>query len=258
MNDVPAVTTKPRRGFFRLLGGVLISPRNTFTYLREHGGRAWLLVAALLLLLSSLPPLVGGPVQARETRQQIMDNLENQPGMPTDVDMEQVAAMTASPIFTTVIPTVGAVLALLFSWLLWSGALYLLAAMTGGRGSFGQLLPVVVWATLPYGLRSLAQTIYIATTDSLINTPGLSGFVQSESTDPFALPSTETAVLESLLGQVEIYLFWYLALLVIGLMAVMQVSKRKALGLVITVWAIFLLFRLLGIVVSNSLASGFM
>lgn len=33
MNDVPAVTTSPRRAFFRLLGGVFISPRDTFTYL---------------------------------------------------------------------------------------------------------------------------------------------------------------------------------------------------------------------------------
>lgn len=261
MNETTMVETIPKRGFISLAGGILIRPRATFAYLRERGGRAWLLAAILLLALSSLPPLVSGPIHAQEARERIIQQFESQPAFGGgEVDIDQVASFAASPLVTTVIPTIGAVFGLFFSWLLWGGALYLLAAMTGGRGGFGQTLQIVVWASVPYGLRYLLQTSYIGLTGALIETPGLSGFAQQPQPEgmAFAPPRIELQLLSRLLEQAEIYLFWYLALLVMGLIVMAQLPQRKAVWLVVAVWAVFLLLRLLEVVITGSLTGGFM
>jgi hypothetical protein len=260
MSDITVQQVARRRGFLGLLGGVLIAPRVTFGYLREYGGRAWLGVAAILLILSALPPIVSGPIQGRQARELVIQQLESQPNMAGEINVEQAAAFATSPIFTTIVPTSGAIIGLLLGWLLWSGALYLLTSITGGRGSFSQMFQVIVWATVPYGIRSLLQTAYVSVTGNLVQNAGLSGFIQTAQATPgiYTPVRTELLVLSQLLGQIEIYLFWYLALLTIGLVVMVQLPRRKATGLVLTVWLVFLLLRLVGAAVSSSLSGGFM
>lgn len=262
MSDVNTVQVEPRRTFVGLLWGILAAPHATFTYLRERGGRTWLVMAAILIVLSILPPVISAPISARQTREIMMEQLESQPAFPgaAEVDIEQATAFSTSPLITTVIPAVGAILGRIFGWLLWSGSLYLLSSMTGGRGSFSQIWQVVVWASAPYGLRSLLQSIYVGATGTLVANPGLSGFVswpQPEGAVTFTPPGLDQLVLRDVLAQLELYLFWYLALVAIGLMVMLQLPRRKAIGLVLTAGSLFLLLRLLGTLITGSVASGF-
>ena len=249
--------------FFGMVWGVLAKPRQTFATLRGSS-RAWIFMALICIILAVLPTIASGPITAQQTRQQLADQFENQPGFASGgVDAEQAASFATSPILTTVVPAVLTAFGRIISWLLWCGSLYLLASMVGGRSTFGQMLQVVVWAWLPYALRSILQTVYITATQTLIAHPGLSGFAGAPTPDPsnaFAteLPSTGTAVLQAFLGQIDIYLFWNLALLVIGITAVTKLSWRKSIGLVLIVWAVFMAVRLVGTAVSTSLASGFL
>jgi hypothetical protein len=249
-----------------MVWGVLAKPRATFATLRHGSGRAWILMAVLGMILVTLPTIASAPVNARQaeqTREQLREQFQNQPGFEEGgAEIEQVTSFATSPILTTVLPAVLAVIGRVFGWLIWSGALYLLASMVGGLSSFVQMLQVVIWAWLPYALRSILQAIYITATQTLIANQGLSGFAGMPTPDPgnpFAveMPSTGTAVLHAFLGQIDIYLFWYLALLVLGITAVTKLSRRKSIGLVLIVWVVFMAVRLIGTAVSTSLASGF-
>ncbi|MBK8902600.1 MAG: YIP1 family protein [Anaerolineaceae bacterium] len=257
----PVTSDSPH--FFGMVWGVLAKPRITFATLRDGRSRAWILMSLVGIILAMLPVIASGPISAQATRQQLEDQFANQPGFASGVDAEQAASFATSPILTTVVPAVLGAFGRIISWLLWSGSLYLLASMVGGRSTFGQLLQVVVWAWLPYALRSIVQAVYITATQTLIANQGLSGFAGMPTPDPsnpFAaeLPSAGTAVLYAFLGQIDIYLFWHLALLVIGITAVTKLSRRKSIGLVLIVWAVFMAVRLVGTAVSTSLASGFL
>lgn len=258
----PVTSDSPN--FFGMVWGVLAKPRITFATLRDSRSRAWILMALLSIVLVTLPEIAKGPVTAQLSRQQFEEQFEDQPGIEAGgINAEQAASIATSPILTTVLPAVFAAFGRVIGWLLWCGSLYLLASMVGGRSTFGQMLQVVIWAWLPYALRSVLQAVYITATQTLIANPGLSGFAGAppvDASNPFAaeLPSTGTAVLQSFLGQIDIYLFWHLALLVIGITAVTKLSRRKSIGLVLIVWTVFMAVRLVGTAVSTNLASGFL
>ncbi len=259
----PPVTGESPR-FFGMVWGVLAKPRQAFATLRDSRSRAWILMALVGIIVVTLPIIASGPVSAQLTRQQLAEQFENQPGFEAGgINADQAASIATSPILTTVLPAVFAAFGRVISWLLWGGSLYLLASMVGGSSSFLQMVQVVIWAWLPYALRSIVQAIYITATQTLIANQGLSGFAGMpvvDTSNPFAveLPSTGTAVLYTFLGQIDLYLFWHLALLVIGITAVTKLSRRKSIGLVLIVWTVFMAVRLVGTAVSTNLASGFL
>lgn len=245
-----AEQTTAKRGWASLLVGILFRPKQAFEYIRENGGRGWLLTAVLLLILTALPTVVAGPLlqeQAREAFLEAQAQFEPPPEFerPEGFDEEGVPDAIGSPLFTVVLPAVGQVVSvIIFTWLLWGGAVHLLSMMSGGRNSFGQLLQTAVWAWLPYGLRNLLQTIYILATGQLIENPGLSGFAPLDTTELFAAPDPGQLALNRLLSFIDIYLFWNIALLVIGLGIMAQFSRRKSLGIVLIVWSVFTLLSL--------------
>lgn len=256
----PSLETKSP-GFFGMVWGVLVKPRATFATLQGNG-RSWIIIALLGMIFVTLPLIASSPITTQQTRELMQEQFENQPGFGAGgVDVEQAATFATSPIITIVVPAVFSAFGRAIGWLVWGGALYLLASMVGGRSRFIQVLKVVIWAWLPYGLRSIVQAIYITVSQKLIAHPGLSGFAGApvpDLSDPFStMPSMGTAVLQTFLGQIDIYLFWNLALLVIGITAVTQLSRRKSIGLVLIVWVLFMVVRLIGTAVSTSLASGF-
>jgi len=105
-----------------------------------------------------------------------------------------------------------------------------------------------VWTWLPYVLRGLLKTAYILVSGELIVNPGLSGFVQgNHPTGETVLvpPSLGQTVLQALLGQVDLFLFWNLTLLVIGVMVVARLPRRKAALVTLGVW---LLLTALGLI----------
>lgn len=255
-----AVAPSSSVSFFRLLRLILIRPRQGFAAIAERSGRAWMIMALLGLGLATLPAIVSGPVRA----QQIRETFESQdfrealpPGAETPEDFDP-ASVAASPVITILFPAAGAVIGLLFGWVLWSGALHLIGSLVGGRNSFLNVLRTVIWAWVPYGLRSMLQTIYIGISGNLIENPGLSGFVNSgpPPETPFAVtpPSTGVLALRAFLEQIDLFLFWHLALLVIGMMAVAKLPRRKALGVVLGIWALVILLRVVFAAASGGLA----
>ncbi|MCA9925509.1 MAG: YIP1 family protein [Anaerolineales bacterium] len=256
-----AVVTAPRQHFFSLLVGMIISPRKSFSTIGEGNGRSWIIMALLGMVLVTLPVIVAGPI----TRQQIIDTLAEQEfvlpeGAEAPADFDPTA-FAASPITTTIVPAAFGAIGLVFGWVIWSGAFHLISSMAGGRNSFLQMLQIVIWSWVPYGIRNLVQTIYIATSGTLIEHPGLSGFVNTgpPPENPFAAtpPAPGILALQSFLQQIDIYLFWNFALITIGIMVIAKLPRRKAMGVILVVWAVFTLIRVGGAAAMGGLAGAF-
>ncbi len=251
--------------FWRILWGIIRKPRRTFEYLRDRPHRAWLWMAALALLASLLPVLASAPISTRIAKEAMQQNLENireqNPGMTPEQEA-QMLGFAANPLFTTIIPGVGAVVFALLGWLIWSGAIHLLSTMMGGGETFGQIWRVVIWSQVPFVLRNLLQGVYITLSGELISNPGLSGLVGPERSAEEALqqfmsapPSTGQLALQSVLGKIDLFMIWNLVLLTIGVAVTARLSGRKAALIVLLVWGVLTLLGLVPILISGSMAS---
>lgn len=268
---------KPLQGMW----GIIVRPRATFRYLNEEGRRLWWLPALLTVFLIVLPLIVGAPIATQRAREAVKSVIgvqvgvvrQNEPGPSVNVEvepsqdltpeqqqqMEQAMRYASSPLLIVVFPAIGSVAGLIVGWLAWAGLLYLIGMVIGGHARFGNLFRMVVWAWIPYALRGLLQSLYILATGQLIAHPGLSGLVASNRTTSeglVILPSTGQVIASSLLSRIDIFLFWNLALLVVGTMIVSRISGRKATAVVLGIWVLLTLIGMIptlaGLLISRS------
>ncbi len=255
----------PSPTFWRILWGLLRHPRHTFEAQREQPSRAWLWMAALALVCALLPVLVSAPINARLTRETMQKNLESireqNPGLTPEQEA-QMLNVSANPLFTVILPAVMGTIGALLGWLVWSGALHLLSTMLGGGETFGQMWRVVIWSQLPFVLRNLLQGAYITLTGTLIAHPGLSGLVApkqsvEEAVQQFmsAPPPAGQMMLQAFLARIDLFLFWNLALLAIGVSVTARLSGRKATLLTALVWLVLTALSLVPTLISVSMAS---
>jgi hypothetical protein len=105
----------------------------------------------------------------------------------------------------------------------------------------------------------LLQTVFILLTGSLIENPGFRAWKrQLDATEMIAAPPTTGPDGASiLLGRVDLFLLWNLALLVTGVIAAARISRRKAILITLGVWIVLTLLGLVPVLVSGSFARGF-
>ncbi len=259
-----AESTHEPEPVLRFLVNLLIRPARAFQALAERGTKGWLLVGFLVLVLSVLPIIAAAPV----TRQKIIENLqsmhvEGQPEQgprsadqspPPSAPPPDVTQFVANPLFTVVIPSVTATLGLLVRWAFWAGILHLLALFLGGRSTFAKMFQGIVAASFPAGLRALFQAIYISTTHSLIENPGLSGLVPIKMDNPFEMmvapPPLSRLILRTILGRIDIFTVWFLFLATLAVWATARINKRKAFLIVLGVWILATLLVLIPTLIS--------
>jgi hypothetical protein len=128
-----------------------------------------------------------------------------------------------------VIPLVGSWAGLWIGWIVLAGLLHLGSTLLGGRGELQGALNIVAWANLPFFLRDLLQSIYMLASSHAINSPALSGFA--------------TGFLAQVLSQTDIFLFWSIALLMIGFQVVDGLPRGKALTGVLVIISILILVK---------------
>jgi hypothetical protein len=257
-------TSIPKRGFFSLIWGMIRHPLGTLQYLRDQGGRLWLLVALIAVVMTILPIAFSAPITSRlaqEAFQTQLDRME-QEGASQNFTPEmqgQVSQFATNPLFTVVFPSFTGLIGLVLGWLIWAGALHLLSVMIGGNSQFSRMWAAVIWASIPFVLRNLLQSVYILVSGQTISNPGLSGLVadtRSVSELISAPPSASLLALQTFLGQIDIFTLWNLALLVAGVIVMARLSRRKAILVTVGIWIIFLAFRILLAASSSIFASG--
>lgn len=276
MTEQSQTPTPPPR-FIGLIIGILRRPRATLERLAELPRRPWRRIALLVLVAVILPVVPTYTVSSRQAAAQFQAALSSEqpgrvsavpvapgkggvvqvaPGRPGMEETQPMPAPTLSPLAGLALPALGRLGGLVLNWLLWSGVLYVVGTMMGGRNTFGHMFQMVVWTWVPFAVRGVLQAGYIWLAGQPIANPGLSGFVTSQaSTSGMPAPAgMGTLIWQSLLGRVDIYLFWHLALVVVGLMAVARLSRRKALTLALGSWVLLTLASLIPAIVQASFA----
>lgn len=156
----------------------------------------------------------------------------------------QAAQATQGPVFVYLIPLVGALSSLWLGWAVVSGLLHLISTLLGGRGSMNSAMNVVAWASLPFSLRDILRVVFMLTTNRIIASPGLSGFIQGS--EPGML------FVAQLLSLVDVFFIWYAVLTGIGLSINDNLSSRKAtLGVVSVLLLVLLIEAGIGMASTN-------
>jgi len=172
--EVEAAPVEPqpeKRGFGRVLLGVIVSPRATFAYLRDNGGRSWLWLLLIVALLTLAARAVAAPIEKAQAdaafaaiQAQLNGQGQNTQGKGTFFissdgnTLTNAGGATAGPLFTYGLPVAGVV----WDWLLRGGIVLGLAWLLGGRPAPGAMFRMSSWTLLPNVARLLvALTVMI-------------------------------------------------------------------------------------------------
>jgi hypothetical protein len=125
-------------------------------------------------------------------------------------------------------------------------AIYLLLAavflalfrMLGSDIDYPRSLSVAAHGFMPYGLATLLSIPVVMTRDEVTMAEVQSASFLKSNLAAFAPEDTGPAVL-SLLGSLDLFSFWTLALLALGYRVVGRVGRGQAWGVVLTLWVLY-------------------
>jgi hypothetical protein len=239
LKSAPAADETSRHFQVRRLFDMVVRPRATLNALRGLERGAWLTPIAVILALLIVRVLVEAPIKIALAES---GAAPPPPGFEfytpeQQAQIQQALEATRGPVFQYVFPIIGAVLRGLLLWSITAVLLYFISTLQGGRGSLTRSLNLVAWAMLPTIVHLSIQIIATLTTQQLIDEPGLAGFTPS--------PPEGTILGRALLSRIDFFLFWHMALLVIGLKLFTGLDSRKAWVSVLITIAIVMLLRIL-------------
>lgn len=227
-----------RRFHFDLVVPILLRPRQALIKITRLASAAWLTPLLILSVTMLMQVLAVGMVKQSSAARGITQ-------MPPDyqyytpeqkAQYEQAQAATSSPIFVYVFPALVGLSQVWIGWLVVGGLLHLVLTLLGGRGDTLHAMNLVAWASLPFAVRDLVRFLYILFTRELIKSAGLSGFVATSG-------SQSTLFFAALSGLLDIYLVWYVVLLILGVRLDNGLPPAKAIGGVALTLLVVLLFE---------------
>lgn len=234
-----------RRWRFDWVLAGLFQPRWTFRQISAVSNPIWHTPIAVLIATTLLRVLVTGSIKeaAAATGQ-----ITYPPGFEYYTPEQQAQFQQAlngmnTPTFHYLLPGIVGVLTVLVVWLVVGWLLHLALTLRGGRGSSQQAINVAAWAGLPFAMRDIVRVVAMMNADKLIGYPGLSGFAPADGT---AWAIFATAVLTL----VDLYLIWYVCLLVYGMRLSENLSAGKTWVSVLITMLILLALRALPAVIS--------
>lgn len=220
MNETDLDTYAPPRKFhFEWVFPIFFRPRRTLKEVTKQETGVWqtpLLILSILAVLAMI--MAAGP---RQTAAQ-MGTAILPPNFQYYTPEQQQQFMDAisqaqGPMFMIVFPAVSALIGLWLSWFILGSVLHLVMTLSGSRSSNTASLNLAAWASMPFGVRYIVQSIYYLSTGNLIRATGIAGFVAPEAT-----------FLAALLTLVDIYLIWQVILLLLGARPLSGLSRGKA------------------------------
>jgi hypothetical protein len=236
-----AILTSPglaRRVNLDWVPAVYFSPRPIFKQIASQSRGVWLTPLLIMTLTALILALVSGPARQAAAQSSITlpPDFQNYPP-EMQAQTLQAAQVSQGPLFIYVFPAVLALGKVWIGWMLVGGLLHLVLTLIGGRGNTGAAMNLVAWSALPFALRDLLRIIVVASTHTLINNPGLSGFAPAG--------GRAALFLGKLMASFDIYLVWHILLLVLGVRLATGLGRGKT-------WTAVLITILLGVFLEAS------
>lgn len=229
-----------------ILTGIIIRPRATFKSLREMNKGYW-----WLAFLITIAALVLYTVVSTSLTTRAMQSFTPPAGAVTASDGGTTVPQFAqvSPLITIGIPLISGIVMILLGYLFRSLIAFGASLVMGGHSTFKQTFRMAVWTTIPSFFRYVVQSIAVVTTQGRILS-GLSGVMT-------AAEARSLPFLNTLLGQIDVYTIWSLALLGIGVAVTTRLSKGKSTVAVLIYIAVAILGLLIFYLVSNAVGGLF-
>lgn len=217
---------------------VLFRPRRTFAQMATLDTAVSQTPLLILAATALIHALVEGGLKASAAAS---GQMQYPPGWEYYTPEQQaqfMQAMTATsgPVFTYLLPGVTAVLGVYLGWIVLGWLLHLLLTLLGGRASSRQVLNVTAWALLPFAIRDVVRIVAMWSSGAQLTNLGLSGFAPTGEGMWFVFAA-------ALLTAVDLYFFWHIWLLGVGVRAGDQLSKTKAWTAVLFVTLLLFLLR---------------
>jgi len=230
---LPSIPTK--RFDLKRLFSFILHPRQIFEQMAAEGRPAWLLPMLLLSLALLLSVVVTGFMKGRAMALGEVTYPPDWQYWSPDMQNNYMQGIQATQghAFRYYIPAITGLAGLWLGWPILSGLLHLLSTLLGGRGSQASALNVVAWSSLPYALRDVLRAIYMLIVKHTVTSPGLSGFITST--------QGAAGFLANLLKHVDLFLIWYVLLLVLGMAIFDSLTRSKAWVTVLVVILVSLL-----------------
>lgn len=239
--ELPTLQPRAARSWhFKRIVPLLIRPRATLARLVEEDRPSWRAPILLLLLATIAHALLTGSINtaARAGGEVVLPPNSEFWTPEQQAQFLQAATATNNPTFNYVLPALGAVLGVLLMWLVVSWLLHLVLTLLGGRGTSQGAINVVAWASLPFVVRAVVQSVAMLLTDSGVAGGGLSGFA----------PGGEGSLnvfLASVLGQIDLYFIWHVILVYLGARLSSRLPRGKTWLAVLIVFAVVMAMRAL-------------
>ena len=226
-----APAPEPAPSALARIPGVFFSPVRTFESIARRP--TWL--APLILSTAMSLGLTAAILQKIDygqlTRQAMQQRGQTVPEdqMASIVEKQKKFGAIFGWVFGVVGPAVACLLVAVVIW----GAF----KAFGWDARFSQAFGVTTHAFLPGVLKS-AFLLFLITRQETVNPRALGDLVSS---NLGFLVDSKAAALHSVLQSIDVFSFWTLALLVVGFAAAARVSRKAAAGIIIALWALFVL-----------------
>jgi hypothetical protein len=254
----PAPAPARRRNSLALFWGMIVRPRDTLAYLRDHGGLSWLWPALLVVVLTILSVIAVAPITqaiAEEQMQAVREQVGGDMSAEEAAQFEQALQFTNNPVFIIVFPAISGVIALAVGWALRGVLLFLASLMLGGHAKFAAMFRMGVWTTaLPDAVRTIVVMAGTVVSGRLMQS-GLAFLVPNP--EGSLIPSGSAALWQTFLAGIDIYWIWGMVLTVLGVAATAEFSWRKGLAVTVIYWLITVGVSLAWVGLSLSMAAQF-
>ena len=217
--------------------------------------RSWLLAAALVILGSAILIAVSAPYQvelANERSEQMIESIAaSMPEEQAQMVRDAASEMTVQRYWLTAGLAFLVVAAL--GWVARGAIVHFSSVALGGHSEWGATFAIGVWAMVPYCVRELLQTAYVAINGQIPHHAGLAFFVSSG--DWIA---DSRNMLYALASNVDPFALWHIVLLGIGISVATKVDRAKGMLMAIVIFCVFLGLKLIPVAIGAAVGGRFM
>ncbi len=224
MSETVGAAVMPQsKGVFERIIGVFISPAET---MRDIVARpSWLVPLIIIAVIGSV-----GSIFLKDAI--VQQQIEGMQKRNMSEEQIQQALPMMEKMMTYTVPLFALIMTPIWYLLIAGIGLFVGNVVLGGEAKFSTLFSVTSWSGIITILSSLVNIPVMASRQTMESATSLGSFFAAEENKTF---------FHHLLGQIDLFVLWWVVVLGFGIAAAYKFSTKKAMTIVFVVWAIFAL-----------------